>query len=100
MWAASPFFVQNMPEELGKEIVGAVVGGDASKLQSGVTMGETKFRFVNGSDGKYHLRGGAMGLLIRKTEKTVLMGIYEGQTAPAAGVAIDKLTKWLISSGF
>ncbi|XP_077866427.1 uncharacterized protein LOC144354642 [Saccoglossus kowalevskii] len=89
------------PAEVKTALFG--INKDASKFHtSGITIAGVKYTFLRSEPGKSaYAKKGDNGLIVVKTKKAVIIGVYTKGTQPgAATVVVEKLADYLKGAGF
>eukprot|EP00126_Sphaerothecum_destruens_P013001 Sdes_comp22248_c0_seq1m20743 len=98
-WAVSAGFSIS-PEE-GKKLVNGL-GSPNLFFSEGVRIGGVKFMCLRAEDSKVYARKESEGVCVVKTEKAVLIGMYDCSSVQPgqANVVIERLAEYFISVGY
>lgn len=98
IWATSPGFGAT-PAEL-KTLIGNFGNTDVLAM-NGVTLGNTRYMFLSGTDRVIRAKKGTSGIHVMKTVQAVIVCRYEEPIVPEqCAIVTEKLGDYLISVGY
>lgn len=97
-WATSAGF--SVAPAQGQALVGAFTNADAIRA-SGFQLGDVRYVTIRADDRSIYGKKGSAGVITVKTNKAVLIGVYNEKIQPGtAANVVEKLADYLIGQGF
>jgi len=98
VWARSAAF-NVQPSEL--QVIASNYSTPEHFQKNGITLAGVRYIFLSGMDRVLRAKKEKTGLHCMKTEKVILVAIYEDSTTPQqAASVVEKLGEYLISQGY
>lgn len=98
VWTTSPGFDVTVAE------IKTIISGfsNANGLQaSGVTVGGTKYMFLQSDDNQIQGKKGATGVSIAKAGKCLIIGVYgDGQQPGNCRANVERIRDYLVTAGY